>query len=315
MVTQLQTVRAAVVQAAPVAFDRERTLEKVYRLTAEAAGQGAQLVVFPEAFVSAYPRGLTFGAVVGNRTPEGREQYRCYWDSAVDVPGPAVDVLADIARQHRVYLVIGVIERDGGTLYCTVLFFSSEGSYLGKHRKLMPTAAERLVWGFGDGSTLPVFETLLGRLGAVICWENYMPLLRMTMYGKGIQLYCAPTADGRDSWIATMQHIALEGRCFVLSCNQFARRRDYPQDYTAPFGDDAETILSRGGSCIVNPLGQLLAGPNYSEECILTAELDLADIARGKFDFDVVGHYARPDIFSLHVNERPQSTVILNKEH
>jgi nitrilase len=314
MVTQVQTVRAAVVQAAPVAFDRERTLEKVRRLTAEAADQGTQLVVFPEAFVSAYPRGLTFGAVVGNRTAEGREQYRCYWDSAVDVPGPAVDLLADIARQYRVYLVVGVIERDGGTLYCTALFFSSEGCYLGKHRKVMPTAAERLVWGFGDGSTLPVFETPLGRLGAVICWENYMPLLRMTMYGKGIQLYCAPTADGRDSWIATMQHIALEGRCFVLSCNQFARRRDYPQNYTSPFGDDPETILSRGGSCIVNPSGQLLAGPNYNEECILTAELDLADIARGKFDFDVVGHYARPDIFSLHVNERPQCAVIVDKE-
>ncbi len=314
MVTQGQSVRAAVVQAAPVAFDRERTLEKVQALTQEAASQGAQLVVFPEAFVSAYPRGLTFGAVVGNRTAEGREQYRCYWDSAVDVPGPAVDILADIARQQQVYLVIGVIERDGGKLYCTVLFFSSEGRYLGKHRKLMPTASERLIWGFGDGSTLPVFETPLGRLGAVICWENYMPLLRMTMYAKGIQLYCAPTADGRDSWLATMQHIALEGRCFVLSCNQFARRRDYPPDYQTPFGDDPETIISRGGSCIVSPLGQMLAGPNYNEECILTAELDLADIARGKFDFDVVGHYARPDIFSLHVNEHPQSPVIQHRD-
>ncbi len=313
MLTQGQSVRAAVVQAAPVAFDRERTLEKVRSLTQEAASQGAQLVVFPEAFVSAYPRGLTFGAVVGNRTTEGREQYRCYWESAVDVPGPTVDILADIARQQQVYLVIGVIERDGGTLYCSVLFFSSEGRYLGKHRKLMPTASERLVWGFGDGSTLPVFETPLGRLGAVICWENYMPLLRMTMYAKGIQLYCAPTADGRDSWLASMQHIALEGRCFVLSCNQFARRRDYPQDYQTPFGDDPETILSRGGSCIVSPLGQMLAGPNYSEECILRAQLDLADIARGKYDFDVVGHYARPDIFSLHVNEHPQSPVIRNE--
>jgi nitrilase len=296
MATQVQSVRAAVVRAAPVAFDRERTLEKVRTLTAGAA----------------YPRGLTFGAAVGNRIPEGREQYRCYWESAVDVPGPAVDVLADIARHHQVYLVIGVIERDGGTLSCRVLFFSADGRYLGKHRKLMPTAYEKLIWGFGDGSTLPVFETPLGRLGAVICWQDYMPLLPMTMYAKGIQLSCAPTADGRDSWIATMQHIALEGRCFVLSCHQFARRRDYPQDYHTSFGDDPETILSRGGSCIVNPLGQILAGPNYSEECLLTAELDLADIARGKYDFDVVGHYARPDIFSLHVNEHPRSPVIHN---
>ena len=303
------TTCAAVVQAAPVAFDRERTLAKVADLTADAAGRGAKLVVFPEAFVSAYPRGLSFGAVVGARTPEGREEYRRYWDSAMEVPGPAVETLAAIAAKNKVYLVIGVIERDSGTLYCAVLFFAPEGQYLGKHRKLMPTAAERLVWGFGDGSTLPVFATPLGRLGAVICWENYMPLLRMAMYGKGIQLYCAPTADGRDTWIATMTHVALEGRCFVLSCNQFARRSDYPADYDTPFGDDPQTVLSRGGSCIINPLGQVLVGPNFEEECILIAELDMGDVARGKYDFDVVGHYARPDVFRLHVNEQPQVVI------
>ena len=309
MGAQLSTTCAAVVQAAPVAFDRERTLAKVADLTADAAGRGAKLVVFPEAFVSAYPRGLSFGAVVGARTPEGREEYRRYWDSAMEVPGPAVEMLAAIGARNKVYLVIGVIERDGGTLYCTVLFFAPEGHYLGKHRKLMPTAAERLVWGFGDGSTLPVFATPLGRLGAVICWENYMPLLRMAMYSKGIQLYCAPTADGRDTWIATMTHVALEGRCFVLSCNQFARRSDYPADYATTFGDDPRTVLSRGGSCIINPLGQVLAGPNFEEECILIAELDMGDVARGKYDFDVVGHYARPDVFRLHVNEQPQLVI------
>jgi nitrilase len=303
-------VRAAVVQAAPVAFDRERTLEKVDALTVEAAGRGAQLVVFPEAFVSAYPRGLSFGAVVGDRTREGREQYRRYWESAVDVPGRAVDTLGEIAARASIHLVIGVIEREGGTLYCTVLFFAPDGRYLGKHRKVMPTASERLIWGFGDGSTLPVFDTPLGRLGAVICWENYMPLLRTAMYAKGVQLYCAPTADGRDTWVSTMQHVAMEGRCFVLSCNQFCRRSDYPDDYPTSFGDEPDTILSRGGSCIVSPLGQLLAGPDFSGECILTAELDLGEIARGKFDFDVVGHYARPDVFRLQVNEQPQPVVV-----
>ena len=307
----LSPVRAAVVQAASVAFDCTRTLQKARDLAAEAARQGAQLVVFPEAFVSGYPRGLSFGAVVGARTPDGREEYRRYWESAIEVPGPAVETLAGIAAEQRVYLVIGVIEREGGTLYCTVLFFSPDGRYLGKHRKLMPTASERLIWGFGDGSTLPVFETPIGRMGAVICWENYMPLLRMTMYAKGIQLYCAPTADGRDSWLPSMQHIALEGRCFVLSCNQFARRSDYPAEYAAPqFGDDPHTVVSRGGSCIIGPLGQILAGPNYENECILTADLDLDDIARGKFDLDVVGHYARPDVFQLHVNEQPTPPVI-----
>ena len=310
MVAQSRFVRVAVVQAAPVAFDTERTLEKVDTLAREAAGRGAELIVFPEAFVSAYPRGAGFGAVVGNRTPEGREQYRVYWDSAIDVPGPAVERLSGIARETRSHLVIGVVERDGGTLYCTVLFFASDGRYLGKHRKLMPTASERLIWGFGDGSTLPVFDTPLGRLGAVICWENYMPLLRMAMYAKGIQLYCAPTADARDTWIATVQHIALEGRCFVLSCNQFCRRSDYPASYDTPFGDDPETVLSRGGSCIVNPLGQIIAGPEVAGETILCADLDMGEITRGKFDFDVAGHYARPDVFRLHVNEQAQSPVV-----
>ncbi len=304
--------RVAVVQAAPVAFDRERTLDKVQVLTGQAATQGAQLVLFPEAFVSAYPRGSSFGAVVGARTPEGRDEYLRYYNSAVDVPGPSSERLGRIAAENKVYLVIGVIERDGGTLYCTVLFYSDQGLYLGKHRKLMPTASERLVWGFGDGSTLPVFDTPLGRLGAVICWENYMPLLRTAMYAKNIQIYCAPTADARDTWLSTMQHIALEGRCFVLSCNQFTRRRDYPENYSTPFGDQPEVIMSRGGSCIINPLGQILAGPSFEDEDILLAELDLDDIARGKYDFDVTGHYARPDVFQLQVNEQSQAPVLFN---
>jgi nitrilase len=188
----MTAVRVAVVQAAPVAFDREGTLEKVRALVAEAAGQKAQLIVFPEAFVAGYPRGLDFGVRVGSRTPEGRELFRRYWEHGVEVPGPAVAALGAIARQAAAHLVIGVVERDGGTLYCSVLFFAPDGTLLGKHRKLMPTAAERLIWGYGDGSTLPVFDTPVGRLGAVICWENYMPLLRMHMYAQGIQLYCAP---------------------------------------------------------------------------------------------------------------------------
>ena len=300
---------AAVVQAAPVVFDRKRTLQKVQALAADAARKGAQLVVFPEAFVSAYPRGLDFGAVFGARSEAGREQFRCYWESSVDVPGPAVEFLGRTAKKCGVYLVIGVIERDRGTLYCSVLFFAPDGAYLGKHRKIMPTASERLVWGFGDGSTMPVYDTPLGRLGAVICWENYLPLLRAAMYAKGIELYCAPTADPRDSWIASMRHIAVEGRCFVLSCNQFNRRRDFPADYPAALGDDPDTIVTRGGSCVVDPFGNFLAGPNTEGEVILTAEIDRAQIVRGKFDLDVVGHYARPDIFQLHVDERPKQPV------
>ena len=291
------------VQAAPVAFDRECTLAKVRSLTLDAGRRGAKLVVFPEAFVSAYPRGMTFGAVVGDRTPEGRDWYRRYWESSVDVPGSVVDDLGAIAAEAETHLVIGVIERDGGTLYCTVLVFGPDG-YLGKHRKLVPTASERLVWGQGDGSTMPVFATPIGKLGAAICWESYMPLYRTALYAKGVQLYLAPTADSRDGWLASMRHIALEGRCFVLSCNQFARRSDYPPDYPGDFTGGPDAIVTRGGSCIVNPLGEVVAGPVYDEEAILTADIDLGDTIRGKFDLDVVGHYARPDVFQLRVNER-----------
>jgi nitrilase len=308
------TVVAAVVQAAAVTFDRQRTLEKLQDLTAQAAQQGADLVLFPEAFVSGYPRGLDFGAVVGSRTKEGREDFRRYWESAVEIPGPAIEIISKAARSNSVYLVVGVIERDLGTLYCCVLFFAPDGTFLGKHRKLMPTASERLVWGYGDGSTMPVFATPLGRLGAVICWENYMPLMRMYMYSKGIEIYCAPTADHRDSWLASMRHIAVEGRCFVLSCNQFNRRRDFPKEYKTGFGENPETVISRGGSCILDPFGKFLAEPNFEDETILIAELDRNQIPRAKFDFDAVGHYSRPDVFRMIVDERPKPVVTPDHE-
>lgn len=305
----MKIVRAAVVQAAPVVFDRDATIAKVRKLTADAAAQGARLVVFPEAFVSGYPKGLDFGARVGSRTLEGRKMFRRYFESAVELPSAEATELGAIAQDHDVYLVIGVIERDGGTLYCTVLFFGPSGELLGKHRKLMPTAMERLVWGMGDGSTMPVLDTPLGRVGAVICWENYMPLLRMTMYAKGIEFYCAPTVDDRDTWARSMQHIAFEGRCFVLSAVQYLERKDCPADYA-----DTAPVLIRGGSVIVNPQGVVLAGPHYGSETILFADLDRDEIAEGKFDLDVVGHYARPDVFRLTVNERPAPAAEFEKD-
>jgi nitrilase len=306
MTTASAAVRAAVVQAASVEFDRERTLAKLEDLAADAVRRGAALAVFPEAFVGGYPRGMTFGTVVGNRTPEGRDQFRRYWEGAIEVPGPDVDRLARAARATGLHLAVGVIERRGGTLYCTVLFFSPAAGYLGKHRKLVPTAMERVVWGSGDGSTLPVLDTPLGRLGAVICWENYMPLLRTAMYARGVQLYCAPTADDRETWQATVRHIALEGRCFVLSCCQFTRRRDQPAEVPNALAAAPDDVVLSGGSCIVSPLGEVLAGPARDGETILTADLDLAEIARGKFDMDVVGHYARPDVFRLTVDASPR---------
>lgn len=308
----MRIVRAAVVQDNPIVFDREATIEKVHSLVIQAARQGATLVVMPEAFVSAYPTGLDFGARIGLRQPKGRDDFRRYYESALEVPGSACDALGRAVREAGVYLVIGVIERDGGTLYCTVLFFSPDGRLMGKHRKLMPTAMERLVWGFGDGSTMPVLDTPLGKIGAVICWENYMPMLRMHMYAQGIQLYCAPTADHRDTWLPSMRHIALEGRCFVLSCCQYLTRADCPEDYEAIQGRDPATVLMRGGSCMIGPLGQILAGPNFEGPCILTADLDLDEIPRSKYDFDVVGHYARPDIFRLYVNTQSAPPVVVS---
>ena len=303
------TVTVAVIQAASVAFDCKKTLDKALDLTRDAAKQGAQLVLFPEAFISGYPRGLDFGAAIGSRTDAGREDFKRYFESAIEVPGPVADALSKVARANSVYLVMGVIERERGTLYCCVLFFAPDGRFLGKHRKVMPTASERLIWGYGDGSTLPVFDTPLGRLGAVICWENYMPLLRTFMYSQGIEIYCAPTADHRPTWTATMQHIATEGRCFVLGCNQFNRRRDFPKQYATAFGDGPETVISRGGSCIVDPFGEFLAGPNFEDETILIAKLDRGLLPKAKFDFDAVGHYSRPDIFRLTVDDRPKPPV------
>jgi nitrilase len=302
-------VTVAVVQAAAVGFDAEKSIRKTQTLSAAAAKRGADVVVFPEAFISGYPKGLDFGARVGRRTAQGRDDFRRYWDSAIEVPGPACARLCAIARANKIYLVVGVIERSLGTLYCCALFFSPAGRLMGKHRKLMPTASERLIWGFGDGSTMPVFDTPFGRLGAIICWENYMPLLRAAMFAKGITLYCAPTADDRDTWLPTMRHIALEGRCFVLSACQCTRRRDYPADYPIDGEVAPDDVLMRGGSCIVGPLGEVLAAPVFDREAIITAELDLNEVPRSRLDFDAVGHYARPDIFSLAVDERAQTPV------
>jgi nitrilase len=302
-------VRVAVVQAGSVLFDTEACVDKAVRLTADAAATGAKVVLFPEAFIAGYPKGLSYGLVVGARDPIGREEFRLYLDAAIEVPGVHTLRLGEAAAAAGVYLVIGVIERELGTCYCTVLFFGPDGSLLGKHRKLMPTALERMIWGFGDGSTLTVVDSPYGRIGSVICWENYMPMLRMAMYAKNVALYCAPTADDRDTWLSSMRHVALEGRCFVLSACQFLRRKDFPDTVRVSLGESPDAVLMRGGSAIIGPLGNVLAGPDFEGETILTAELDLGDIGRGKFDFDVAGHYSRPDVFRLIVNEASMSPV------
>ncbi|PKN25938.1 MAG: nitrilase [Deltaproteobacteria bacterium HGW-Deltaproteobacteria-21] len=311
--TKETNVRAAIVQAGAVPFDSEACVDKAVRLIEEAAAMGAKVILFPEAFIGGYPKGLNFGLVVGARDPIGREEFRLYLEAAITVPGPQTCRLGEAAAAHGCYVIMGVIEREGGTCYCTVLFFARDGTLLGKHRKIMPTALERMIWGFGDGSTLTAVDTPYGVIGSVICWENYMPMLRMAMYAKNVALYCAPTADDRDTWLHSMQHVALEGRCFVLSACQFICRKDFPESVRVSLGDSPDSVLMRGGSAIINPLGKVLAGPNFDGETILTADLDLNDIGRGKFDFDVTGHYCRPDIFRLIVNEAPAAAVVAKK--
>ncbi len=312
--TGKRAINAAVIQASAPLFDTAAALDRVEEFAVKAAGEKAGIAVFPEAFVGGYPKGSHFGAPVGSRSGEGRDLYRRYADAAITVPGPETARLSEIAKACALDLVIGVIERaspdeGGGTLYCAALCYSADGEFLGKRRKLMPTAAERLIWGFGDGSTLEAFDGRSGRIGAAICWENYMPALRMSQYAQGVEIYCAPTVDDRESWTSLMRAVALEGRCFVLSANQFMRRREAPKDFVPVQGDAPDTVLINGGSVIVSPLGEILAGPVFGEETMLIAALDLDDIARGKMDFDVAGHYARPDIFELTVNRTRQKPV------
>jgi nitrilase len=307
-------VNVAVVQAGSIPFDSDACVDKAVQLVGEAAASGARVVVFPEAFIGGYPKGLNYGLVVGARDAPGREEFRLYLEAAIDVPGPQSKRLGEAAAANGCYVVIGIIERAVGTCYCSVLFLAPDGQLLGKHRKVMPTALERMIWGFGDGSTLTVVDSAYGRIGSVICWENYMPMLRMAMYSKNVELYCAPTADDRDTWLPTMRHVALEGRCFVLTACQVLRRKDFPSSVRVSLGDSPEAVLMRGGSAIINPFGKVLAGPVFDAETILPAQLDLDDIVRSKFDFDVVGHYSRPDIFQLIVNEAPTPPVIARKE-
>jgi nitrilase len=297
----VNTRRIAVVQTAAVMLDREASTARVCDWIARAAAEGASLVLFPEAMIPGYPRGLS--------SPSGREVFARYAASAVDAPGPVTEMIGSAARDARCFVAVGVVERASprsGTLYCTVLYFAPDGSLIGKHRKLKPTGAERLVWAEGDGSTLTAFATPMGVAGGLICWENLMPLARAAMYAKGVDLWLAPTADARDAWQATIRHIACEGRCFVLSANQFVTRDMLPAEWADAAGPD---VLCRGGSAIVGPLGEYLAGPLWDEEGMLTAAVEADTLRRARFDFDVDGHYSRPDIFTLLVNEEPAANV------
>jgi nitrilase len=299
------TVAALQIGASPEGKDA--TLERILAFEAKISASGAALVVMPEALLGGYPKGEIFGTRLGYRLPEGRDAYARYYQNAIDVPGPETDTLAALSQRTGASLVIGVIERAGSTLYCTALYFDPATGLAATHRKLMPTGTERLIWGQGDGSTLPVLETAAGRIGGAICWENHMPLLRTAMYAKGVQIWCAPTVDERDIWQCSMRHIAHEGRCFVISACQV---QPSPAELGLDVpGWDPQRPLINGGSLIVGPLGDVLAGPLHGQTGLLTASIDVDELVRARYDFDVVGHYARPDVFTLEVDERARQTV------
>ncbi len=308
----MKKYKVACVQATPIIFDIEKTVNKAVKLMTEAANLGCKLVIFPETFIPGYPAGLGFGTVVGSRTEAGRDQFKEYWENSVEVPSMHTDKLGEHAKKLDIFLVIGITEKDtiSKTLYCTLLYFAPNGKLIGKHRKLKPTAGERYIWGEGDGSTLVTYNTELGKIGGLICWENYMPLARMSMYQKGVEIYIAPTADSRDTWQSTMEHIACEGRCYVIGCNQYFTKQDYPEHLQPELAKDRPEVLSRGGSVIVSPLGKVLAGPLYDKEGILTAEIDLGEVVRSRMDFDAVGHYSRNDVFKLKIKGQPEIETI-----
>jgi nitrilase len=297
-------VKVACVQAEPVVFDRDATLDRLAERAAEAARAGAELVVFPETFVSVYPSSVWAKALAGWGDPRAKAAFALLAESGVAVPGAAADRLGDIARGHAVWLVVGVNELDparSGTVYNTLLYFAPDGSLALSHRKLVPTNHERLVWGQGDGGGLRAIETPLGRIGGLICWENYMPLARFSLYESGVEIYLASTADDGDEWQATLVHIARESRAFVVAPCHFQRASAYPDDFPLAELLEGRDLLGRGGSAILAPDGSYLAGPLYGEEGILYAELDPSRLREERQRFDPAGHYHRPDVLRLSV--------------
>jgi nitrilase len=299
-----ETVRVACVQAEPVIFDRDATIEKLGALAAEAAGEGAQLLVFPETFIPAYPSSVWAKALAGWGDPRAKQAFALLYRGALEVPGAAERRIGEIAREHGVWIVTGVNEIDPerpGTIYNSLLYHSPDGTLAEHHRKLVPTNHERLIWGQGDGRGLRAFETQLGRLGGLICWENYMPLARFSLYESGVEIYIASTADDGDAWQATLIHIARESRAFVVAPSHFQRAASYPDDFPLRESLDGYDVIGRGGSAILAPDGSYLAGPLYGEEGILYADLDPQRLYEERQRFDAAGHYHRPDLLRFEL--------------
>ena len=297
-------MRVACVQAEPVILDREATIDKLVGLVGETAAEGASLLVFPEAFIPVYPSSSWAKALAGWSDPRAKAAFARLAAEAVTVPGEAVDRIGQAASEHGVWIVTGVTEVDPerpGTLYNTLLYHAPDGELALRHRKLVPTNHERLVWGQGDGGGLRAIPTELGRIGGLICWENYMPLARFALYESGVEIYVASTADDSDEWQATLVHIARESRAFVVAPSHFQRASSYPDDFPLRDELDGVDVVGRGGSAILAPDGSYLAGPLYDEEGVLYADLDPALLLAERQRFDPAGHYHRPDVLRLKV--------------
>ena len=299
-------IKVGVVQATPALFDIEKTIEIIISWIEKGADEGCELLLFPESFIPCYPRGFNFDAIIGRRTDKSRSLWLDYWNNSIETSSEHIEKIGNAIKRANLFVALGVTEKEsiGGSLYCSLLYFDNNGNLIGKHRKLKPTGLERYIWAESDGSTLVSFDTQIGKIGGLICWENYMPLARMAMYNQGVEIYLAPTADSREAWQNTMQHIALEGRCFVLASNQFVEKSDYPEKYLEDLKDEPE-IMCAGGSVIISPMGEVLAGPLWNKEGLLMAELDFSVLAKSKLDFDVVGHYSRKDVFKFEVTNQP----------
>ena len=306
--------KLAIVQKSPVLLDKKKTVQSAAAMVEEVANNGAQMVVFPEAFIPGYP------AWIWRLRPGGdwgltEEIHTRLLDNAVNLETDDLAPLYDAAKKHKMTIVCGIDERESrlsqATLYNTVIVIGPDGQLLNRHRKLMPTNPERMVWGFGDASGLKVVDTPLGRIGTLICWENYMPLARYALYAQGIDIYIAPTYDSGDGWIGTMQHIAREGCCWVVGSGTALKVSDIPDDFPgkAELYSESEEWVNPGDSVVIAPGGEIVAGPMRNEQAILYADVDSDRVGIARRSLDVVGHYARPDIFKLHINTQPQSPV------
>lgn len=298
--------KVALVQAAPVMFNKDATIDKVVQEILEAGKQGANLIVFPESFIPCYPYGMTFGFTVGSRTEEGRKDWKVYYDNSVIVPSADTDRIAKAAGEANAYVSIGITERDINTctLYCTNLIFSPEGKLVSKHRKLKPTGAERFIWGDGYEGAFPVIDTPWGNMGSLICWENYMPLARAALYMKGVSLYLAPNTNNNEEWQTTIRHIAIEGHCYVINVNQYVTKDMYPDIFhcSEEIANLPEGVLT-GGSCIVDPFGHYVNDPVWDKEEIIYVDIDMEQVPLSRMEFDGTGHYSRPDVLELVIHE------------